>query len=146
MQSLKYTVYAEPYLQWTHIINYHFCTCLSSMWRFSDKEILISDRLLPDELKGKERGEMIPSPTPISLQDSKRLPDVSWPPPDLAAEHGREAQQQEVLHGVCNVSGARCRPGGWVPQHAGGSQVPACWQCHLSGRPHKHIHTEITRR
>lgn len=53
MQSLKYTVYAEPYLQWAHIINYHFCTCLSSMWRFSDTEILISDRLLPDELGGE---------------------------------------------------------------------------------------------
>lgn len=73
-------------------------------------------------------------------QDSKGLPDVSWPPSDLAAEHGREAQQQEVLHWVGYVSGPRCCPGGRISQHAGRSQVPACWQRHLPGTKPRYTH------
>ena len=71
-------------------------------------------------------------------QDSEGLPDISWPASDLAAEHGGETQQQEVLHWVGDVSGPRRCPGGRVSQHAGGSQVPACGQRHLPGRTRKY--------
>lgn len=74
-------------------------------------------------------------------QDCEGLPDVSWPPADLAAEHGREAQQQKVLHWVSNVSRTCSCPCSRISQHAGGSQVPACWQRHLPGREYKHGYT-----
>lgn len=93
----------------------------------------------------KEKEKKKKNPTTIHsffspAQDCEGLPDVSWPPSDLAAEHGREAQQQKVLHWVGYVSRPRCCPGGRVSQHAGGSQVPACWQRHLPGREYRYTH------
>lgn len=56
----------------------------------------------------------------LCFQDCQRLPDISRPEADLAAEHGREAHQEEVLHRGSHVPGACCSPGGRVPEHAGG--------------------------
>lgn len=66
------------------------------------------------------------------LQDCKGLPDLSRPASNLAPKHGREAQRQEVFYRVSHVSDPCRGPGGWISQHAGGSQILTCGQRHLS--------------
>lgn len=125
-----------------------YLTVASSIWHSATSEYLntsifisILFVLLLKSLSKAFKGSFLSPHPPPAFQDCKRLPDVSWSPSHLAAEHGREAQQQEVLHRGSNVPGSRCCPGGRVSKHAGGSQVPSCWQCHLSGRKHWYYYT-----
>lgn len=74
-----------------------------------------------------------PETLSICPQNCQELPDISWPAADVAPEHGRETHEEEVLHGGRHVPGARGRPGGWVPGHAGRPQLLARGQRQLSG-------------
>lgn len=70
----------------------------------------------------------------LCFQNCKRIPDIARPEADLAAEHGREAHQEEVLHRSSHVPGPCCSTGLRVPEHAWGSQLSPCGQHQFSGK------------
>lgn len=67
-------------------------------------------------------------------QDRKGLPELPWPAPDVAPEHGGETLWEREPRWGGPLSGPQRSAGGRIPQHAGGLPLPAHRMCHLSGQ------------